>query len=126
MNNGWLEGCIIIVYIEGSCFYVVSLYCCLVTVAFAKQMSLDLHRVYQLTSYHCIDPLFPCRWRNHNGKVGTQGTNRQVEQVVQSAVQKKNKHRSHISSIHEKLFCMKSGQCLIVCVCVSVCVCECV
>ena len=60
MNNGWLEGCIIIVYIEGSCFYVVSLYCCLVTVAFARQMSLDLHRVYQLTSYHCIDPPFPC------------------------------------------------------------------
>lgn len=49
----------------------------------------NLHREYQLSSCLCTNFQFLSHWHNHSDRVGTQGTNRQVKQVVQLAVNRK-------------------------------------
>lgn len=88
--------------------------------------SSNLHRVYPLPSCHGIDPLSPGHWRNHSDRAGTQGTNRQEEQVVQSAIRTKTNKEVKTAHIEKKVVLQEIGtvsiKCLFDCLCVCVCV----
>lgn len=102
----------------------------IMSVWFLKREMQYLHKVSQLFSCQYKGFLFLSHWRNRSDRVGTQGTNRQVKQVVQPAVkEKKKKEMSKQLNTHthtrNKLLCRKleqhlSGICFIFrgCMCV--------
>lgn len=59
-----------------------------------EKRAYNSHRVFLLPSCLGTDSLFQSRWRIHSDTVETQGTNRQVGQVVQSAVKIKIEEKS--------------------------------